>query len=136
MEGELIVKVLFDTNLLIAAFEIPVDVVKRVEELLEVKIEPVILASQLQELEKMASSDRRLKVSRIARTVIDYVKARFKIVEDFGVKVDDAIVKAAEEEGYIVATNDRELRRRLRKCGVTVIYMKSDGKFEIEGYQP
>lgn len=127
---------LFDTNLLIAAFEKPVDVVRKVEELLEAKIEPLVLASQLQELERIASSEKRFKISKIARTVLDYVKSKFKVVEDCGGNVDDAIARVAELEGYIVATNDRELRRRLRGSGVSVIYMKSDGRFELEGYQP
>ncbi|MDH5815633.1 MAG: hypothetical protein QXL22_00775 [Candidatus Nezhaarchaeales archaeon] len=127
---------LFDTNLLMIAFEEPVDVVKRVEELLEAKIEPVILTAQLQELERIASSERRWKASRIARAVLDYVKTKFKVIESCELRVDDAIVKVAEKEGCIVATNDRELRRRLRSIGVTVIYMKSDGRFELEGCQP
>jgi len=131
------VKVLFDTNFLMIAFERPVNVVERVEELLEAKVRPVILRSQLRELEKIASSDKRQKAARIARTVLEYVKKRgFEVIESGGEVVDDAIVETSKREDCIVATNDRELRRRLRGVGVSVIYMKSDGKFELEGYQP
>jgi len=128
--------VLFDTNLLMAAFERPVDVIRRVEELLEAKIEPIILKAQLQELEKIALSEKRWKASRMARAVLDYVRFKFKVIEGCGESVDDAIVEAAKREGCIVATNDRELRRRLRSIGLGVIYMKGDGRFELEGYQP
>lgn len=121
---------------MITAFEKPVDVVRRVEELLEAKIEPIILTSQLQELESIVVSEKRRRVSRIARAALDYVKTKFKVVEGCEGRVDDTIVKVAEREGYIVATNDRELRRRLRRSGVSVIYMRSNGKFELEGRQP
>ena len=135
--GKIAIKVLFDTNFLMAAFEGPVDVVERVEELLEAKVRPIILKSQLRELERIASSDERQKAARIARAALEYMKKKgFEVVENGGRAVDDAIVETSKREGYIVATNDRELRRRLRRSGVNVIYMKSDGKFELEGYQP
>ena len=120
-----------------AVFERPVNAVERVEELLETKVRPVILRSQLRELERIANSNKRQKAARIARTVLEYVmKRKFEVVDDISLVVDDAIIKASKREGYIVATNDRELRRRLRESGVSVMYMRSDGKFELEGYQP
>ena len=132
-----IVKVLFDTNFLMVAFEGPVNVIERVEELLEAKVRPVILRSQLRELEEIASSGKRQKAARMARAVLEYVRKKgFEVIESGGEVVDDAIVEASKREDYIVATNDRELRRRLREGGVSVIYMKNDGKFELEGYQP
>jgi rRNA-processing protein FCF1 len=135
--GKIGVKVLFDTNFLMSVFEKPVNAVERVEELLETKVRPIILRSQLRELEKIASSEKRHKAARIARAVLEYVKKRgFEVVDDEGEVVDDAIVEASKRGGYIVATNDRELRRRLRESGVSVVYMRSDGKFELEGYQP
>ena len=135
--GKITVRVLFDTNFLMAAFERPANVVGGVEELLEAKVRPVILRSQLRELERIASSDKRQKAARIARTVLEYVRRKgFEVIEDGERVVDDAIVETSKREGYIVATNDRELRRKLREGGVSVVYMKSDGKFELEGYQP
>lgn len=119
-----------------AMFERPVDVVKRVEEVLEVSVEPVILKSQIRELENIANSDKRLKASRTARAVLQCIKDRFSVVEDFGGVVDDVLLEVSRREGYIVATNDRELRRKLRSNGISVIYLRSDGKVEIEGFQP
>ncbi len=136
-KGKSPAKVLFDTNLLMAVFEGPVNVIERVEELLETKVRPVILRLQLQELERIASSKKRQKAARIASTVLEYVKKRaFEVFEGGEGAVDDAIVEVSKREGYIVATNDRELRRRLRKEGISVVYMKGDGKIELEGYQP
>ncbi|MCS7140175.1 MAG: hypothetical protein N3F04_03365 [Candidatus Nezhaarchaeota archaeon] len=131
----MIVKVLFDTNLLISMLERPVDVVSRVEELLEVKVEPVILRVQLQEIEKMART-KRLKISQTARALLSLISNKFIIIESPDNKVDEAIVEVSKRESLIVATNDRELRRKLRRSGVTTIYMKSNGKFEVEGYRP
>jgi rRNA-processing protein FCF1 len=38
--------------------------------------------------------------------------------------VDDQLLLAAKEKGYIVATTDSALRRRLRDGGLSVIYLK------------
>jgi len=128
--------VIFDTSMLMSCFEKPVDVIGRVEELLEAKINPAILRSQLAELEGLAKSTRS-KASRIARAVLELVEEKFAIIDDPGGKpVDDLIVEEASQRGFMVATNDVELRRRLRRLGVAVVYLRRDGKLEVEGLQP
>ncbi|MDI9620102.1 MAG: 30S processome protein Utp24 [Candidatus Nezhaarchaeota archaeon] len=126
---------LFDTNLLMMMFERPINIVGEVESLLEVKVEPVVLRAQLIELENISKS-RRSKASKIARTLLDLIRRKFKVVEGFGATVDDAIVDVAKRGLLMVATNDWELRRKLRENGVTVIYLRRDGKIMVEGCAP
>ena len=46
---------------------------------------------------------------------------------------DDVIVRVSAEWKSPVATNDRELRKRLRKIGVPVIFLRQKGRLEEEG---
>ena len=46
---------------------------------------------------------------------------------------DDVIVQVAIKWGCPVATNDRELRKRLRDHGIPVIYLRQKHRLEIEG---
>jgi len=46
---------------------------------------------------------------------------------------DDVIVRAASEWKCPVATNDSELRRRLRHINVPVIYLRQKSRLEMEG---
>jgi rRNA-processing protein FCF1 len=47
--------------------------------------------------------------------------------------VDDSIVRVALDGPFIVATNDAELRRRLRRVGVSVVFLRQRSHLEIEG---
>ncbi|KYH40221.1 MAG: PilT domain protein [Candidatus Bathyarchaeota archaeon B63] len=47
---------------------------------------------------------------------------------------DDVIFRVAREMGAPVATNDAELRRRLRKAGIPTVYLRQRNRIVIEGY--
>jgi len=46
---------------------------------------------------------------------------------------DDVILRVATEWKSPVATNDRELRKKLRSRGVSVIFLRGKGRLELEG---
>lgn len=51
-----------------------------------------------------------------------------------GESVDDALLRYALENNAIVATSDRELRRKLREHGVPEIYLREESmRIDIEG---
>ncbi len=50
-----------------------------------------------------------------------------------GEEVDDFILRLAVENGWPVATNDSDLRRRLRGAGVPVIFLRQQAFLEIDG---
>jgi len=50
--------------------------------------------------------------------------------------VDDAIVKASQKLGAVVATTDIELKKRLRAINVPVVYLRETSKLEVEGVEP
>lgn len=49
---------------------------------------------------------------------------------------DDVIVRVAKDWRCPVATNDRELRKRLRIISVPVIYLRQKSHLEVEGDIP
>jgi rRNA-processing protein FCF1 len=52
---------------------------------------------------------------------------------DPGENVDDFILRIASQTGYPVATNDADLRQRLRAIGIPVVYMRQRAFLEIDG---
>jgi rRNA-processing protein FCF1 len=46
---------------------------------------------------------------------------------------DDVIVRVAAEWKFPVATNDRELRKRLKNLGVPVIFLRQKRRLMLEG---
>jgi hypothetical protein len=57
---------------------------------------------------------------------------RFDLYENEG-EGDDAILKMAREMNGAVVTNDKELKRKLRKEKLPVIYLRGKNKLEMEG---
>jgi rRNA-processing protein FCF1 len=50
-----------------------------------------------------------------------------------GETVDDSILRIALERRFNVATNDTELRKRLRKVGIPVVFLRQKNHLEIDG---
>ncbi len=91
-------------------------------------LELAIVGSTIVELERLASSAPRLKDRRKARQALEFInKLRINVLDAPTGNVDDDIVVVASSlrasgKRVVVATGDRELRRRLRSHGVPTLY--------------
>lgn len=120
--------VLVDTNFLNMCIKNKIEPVEGMMGCLYAKCIPVILDSVMAELEKLGAK------YRIAlRTARDPRFLRMRGYIEKGTYADDDIVKTVKQHRcFIVATCDRELRRRLRKIpGVPIMYI-SQRKVTVE----
>jgi len=130
------VKVILDSNFLFIPFQFRVDIFEQLEVLLG-KSEPIILSATLKELESLAKR-RSVKMQREAAAALDMakkcmiVKAELEPDESY----DDVIIRTAKEWKCPVATNDTNLRKRLRDTGVAVIFLRQKSRLEINGCLP
>lgn len=128
-------KVALDTNVLLMIAD-GVRVFDHIEEELETKPEYLVITPVLTELKKLAALGST-SLSRKASLALRAVELYCKVV-DYpllpGEKVDDALVRFASETGAIVATNDRELRAKLRERGLSEIYLREESmRMRFEG---
>ncbi len=110
-------KVILDTNALLWQFRSNLDIEKELNRLLGT-YEIIIPSSVLLELENV--KDR-------------YVKAAQKFAEGYSViatelRGDESIISLALTLQAMVVTNDKELRKRLKEQGLSVIFMRQ-GKY-------
>jgi rRNA-processing protein FCF1 len=127
-------KVILDANFLFVPLQFKIDVFEGITQLLNQKFEPILLSSTRRELQRMADvgSPQLRKQAVVALklaekcTVID-VKKRAEETDD------DVILRIASEWKSAVATNDRELRKRLRDRNVPVIFLRGKNRFDLEG---
>jgi rRNA-processing protein FCF1 len=68
-----------------------------------------------------------LEIINMFCTVVDYPRQE-------GESVDDAIIRYAQESKAIVATSDRELRRKLRARGIPSAYLREESMRVIVEY--
>jgi|SRR3989344_554400 len=99
--------VLLDTNFLIYCFDFKIDIREEISCLFDNSYEIFVLDSVLKELEKLKK-----------KGALTYA-SRFKILKGLEEKVDEDLVLFSQE-GYIIATQDKELKGRLKKPYVII----------------
>ncbi|NHV45641.1 MAG: hypothetical protein HA493_03265 [Candidatus Verstraetearchaeota archaeon] len=121
--------VLLDTNIIIYAVSEPFDLISQIKEIGFNDI--IIIESIKKELEKLSIKGNN-KERKFAKLALDLCK-KFRIEEDPPItgSIDDKIIYVAKNKGYIVATSDILLRKRLRELGLITIYLK-DKRLQLD----
>lgn len=127
------VKIILDANFLMVPAQFGIDIFEEMTNLLNKKTEPTLLTPIYRELQKIAASKhpkRRLE-ARLALKLAE--KCRIVRAEPSADEtVDDLIVRLAKKWKCLVATNDRELRKKLKKKAVPVIFLRQKTHLECE----
>lgn len=127
-------KIILDANFLFIPSQFHLDIFGELNRVLGQQVEPLILSPTLKELQKLAKS-RSVKKSKQASLGLELAK-KCRLVEierRSGEANDDVILRAATEMKCPVATNDRELRRRLREAGMPVVFLRQKSKLAVDG---
>jgi rRNA-processing protein FCF1 len=131
------IKIILDSNFLLVPFQFGVNIFEAIEDLLDRNIEFIVLPQILEEVKRIA--DGMDDDSRGARLALKLIGERCKVLDLEGIEgldVDESIVRAAVKLGAAVATNDRELRRKLRSKGIPTIFLRERSHLDIDGYIP
>jgi len=130
------VKVILDSNFLMIPFQFNLDIFQEIEFLLQKKVDFIVPSAVKSEL--TALSTRGGEGAAEASLALQ-LASRCRVVEvtlETNETVDDAIVKASQKLGAVVATNDIELKNRLKLLKVPVVYLRDKSKLEVDGIEP
>jgi rRNA-processing protein FCF1 len=121
-------KVLLDTNFLLLPFQRRIDVFEEIPKLIGGAVDFLVLPQIQKELEWITSNGKE-KDKRAARSSMELIAHYCQIPETIppsiqNLDADMALLQYAEKTGAIVATNDSDLRRELRKQGSRVIFLR------------
>jgi len=127
-------KVILDSNFLFIPAKFQIDVFEDLAKLLNQRFEPVLLSSIYQELKTMAEkgAPSRRRQASLALKLAEKCK-KIDVEKHLEETNDDVILRIALLWKSPVATNDRELRRKLRARATPVIYLRSKNRLELEG---
>ncbi len=131
---ELPVKIIFDSNFLLIQPQFCINIYEELENKLNRKIERIIISPIYEELQKL-SKRKKIKERKNALMTLQLIK-KFDIVNVERLQnetVDDLIIRLAKKWNSPVATNDKELRRKLRNMSIAVIYLRQKSHLEVEG---
>jgi hypothetical protein len=115
-------KFLLDTSFLVSAMEFKIDILYGLMRF--GKPELFTLESVVSELKKISSGNG--KDAKNASLALVFVEKSVGVIEDVdpGLTTDERIIKVAESEGFIVCTQDFELKRKLKNIGIPVVIIR------------
>ncbi|MEM2926715.1 MAG: 30S processome protein Utp24 [Candidatus Bathyarchaeia archaeon] len=128
------VKVILDSNFLMASLHLGIDILRLLHEVLERSVEPIVLIPVFEELKEIAKSNST-KAGREANFALRIVEkcTLVEVEKRNDETVDDMILRIAKAWRCPVATNDRNLRRRLKKLGLPVVYVREKSYLAMDG---
>lgn len=124
--------IIVDSNALMMLFEFSINFEEQLTRLFgKYKIVvPKAVVNELKILKKKGKGARKHK----AKASLDLInKTNMSIIEsETDGLVDDIVFNLARETKYPVLTNDKQLRKRLKKIPVNVIFLRGKQKLQIE----
>jgi rRNA-processing protein FCF1 len=124
----MVVKVLLDTNFLLDTLRYKIDF--SIFQELEETTEFFISSETLRELKSIAN--KKTKEGRLALIALKLIESqKIKIVQSLKKEVDEDLLALAKKEGFIVATNDKDLKEKLKKENVRIICLRNKKKIEV-----
>jgi uncharacterized protein len=126
-------KIIIDTNFLLLPGEFRIDIFSEIHKVADFHYKLFIIDKTVDELNKIINSKESKSKDKL------YAKIGLHLIESKKVEkiktaiddVDDAIVEAADKD-TVVATSDKELKRRLREKGVKILNLMKKQYLKIE----
>jgi len=117
-------KIIFDTNMLIYCVKYKIDIAKQLR-----GNEFFLLDSVLAELKKISTG--KGKKAELAKIVLQLIKNFKKIKHEAKTAASvDSLLFELGKKGYVIATQDTELQKRLKAAGARYIYLRQKKYFE------
>lgn len=117
-------KILLDTNFLVAPFQMSVSVFDQLEQLY-----PEAQIYTLEDVIQEAKSIESGRYGELVQKLIEQQEVEVLETEGEG-EVDDLLVELCDE--FLVATNDKELKDRIKAQGRPVMIVRSKDHLEVE----
>jgi len=120
--------IIIDTNFLFVTFETPIDFISELERLFGKNYHLYVYEPTLLELDELSRRKTKNKkyLPLIAKMLFLY---KFKVIKSDERYADELILKSLKKN-MIIATNDKELRKRIWKKKGRVLYMRNKAYFE------
>ncbi|MBI5636075.1 hypothetical protein HY993_03890 [Candidatus Micrarchaeota archaeon] len=115
--------VVLDTNFLLLPIEKKLDVYEKIPLLFD---DAVAFYTPRQCFDELMAKREEKKFG----AALELARKKIRVVLVLSQKPDDAVVEACREYKAVAATNDRQLREKLKKAGVKTIFLRGN-KLEI-----
>ncbi|MBU89951.1 nucleotide-binding protein [Candidatus Woesearchaeota archaeon] len=129
-------KILLDTNFLMLIAQFKVDIFTELDRICNFNYRLFVLDKTIEELKDIIETQKG-KHKAVAKVALQLLKLKkVTVVKTCSKKhTDDIILDIASKDDFIVATQDKDLKRRLINQGTSVIVLKQKKKLAIMNYR-
>jgi len=129
-------KIIIDTNFIVSAIRFKIDIFSELQRICDFEYAVCIVDGTIDELEKLAETGKpkdkiaaRISLELIRNKKINITKTppKNKRVKN----VDLLILNLIKKEDFIVATQDKELKKEIRKKGAPIIVLRQKGYLKL-----
>jgi rRNA-processing protein FCF1 len=122
-------KIILDTNFLTIPYQFNIDIFEEIDRIIEENYEVMTLDGVVRELKALMKAKGKNAVA--AKLGLELIKKKnIKIINTKEKNVDITIV-AISDKDTIVATNDRNLRKKLKNKNIKTLYLRSKKRLEM-----
>jgi rRNA-processing protein FCF1 len=121
--------VILDSSAVLMFFEHSMDWEKELARLLD-SYSIVVPSGVVKELETLSKQTASLKKKKATAAL--KLLERYKVIFTDAKDADDAVLEAARNTQGVVVTNDTELRSRLKKESIAVIFLRGNKKLALD----
>jgi len=119
-------RIILDTNFLLIPIQFKVDIFSEIDRICSFNYQICVLDKSVSELENIMKNQKG-KSKRAAEIALGLIKPKnIKIIptKDMEKNTDDIIVEIVNKNEHIVATSDKELKKRLKQKGISLISLR------------
>jgi len=127
-------QIILDSNFLLVPAQLKIDVFEGLMNLLNRNYESIVLSTTIDELRSLMTkgSPKLRKQAEMALKLAEKCDL-INVDRRRGETNDDVIIRVAKQMKCLVATNDSELKKRLRNISAPVVYVRQKSRLELEG---
>ncbi len=126
-------KIILDTNFLLLPSEFKVDIFAQIREVMNDPYKLYIIDKTLEELDSIIKNQRG-KHKKAAQFALELIKKHdiSSIDTSSDHHVDDQILNLIEKEPYIIATQDRELKQRIKEKSGKLLVLRQKKYLQLQ----
>ncbi len=127
-------RIIIDSNFLLVPAQFKLDIFEGLLNLLNQNYESIVLSTTMGELRSIVErgAPKLRKQAEMALKLAEKCSL-VSVARKTGETNDEVIIRVAKQRKWLVATNDSELRKRLRNISVPVVYVRQKSRLELEG---
>jgi rRNA-processing protein FCF1 len=117
--------------------EIQVNIFSELDRLIQREYVLIALSGIVKELQGLLINSKPKKRKKIAFALQFLNETQIKVLNEELLSdepIDEYIIRVAKKESFIVATNDQNLRKKLRKEHIAVVFVRQKSYLELEGF--